>query len=82
MKAPYEYKRILSILDEYWLTQPEEEYVEVQMYFRKSDGQEQRKTIIWNPAEERRKQAEKDRARIERYWKFNHPKGETEWRKE
>ena len=46
----YEYKRILEILADYWLTEPEEEYVSVNMYFRHTDGQEQWKSIHWiNP---------------------------------
>ncbi len=43
----YEYRRILEILDDYWLTEKDEEVVKVRMYFKKSDGQEQEKVIIW-----------------------------------
>lgn len=44
------YKRILEILSDYWLSEENEEYVEVQMYFRHRDGQEQEKRITWrNP---------------------------------
>ena len=44
------YRRILEILDEYWLTEPDEEYVRVEMYFRHSNGEEQTKCIAWkNP---------------------------------
>lgn len=42
-----EYQRVLEILDDYWLTEPEEEYVRIEMYFRKADGQEQGKRIVW-----------------------------------
>lgn len=44
------YQRILQILEDYWLTEPEEAYVAVDMEFLKSDGQYQRKHIVWwNP---------------------------------
>lgn len=46
-KNEWKYKRILEILDDYWLTEKDEEYVEVAMYFRKHDGQEQAKHITW-----------------------------------
>ena len=49
-KGTYEYKRILEILDDYWLTEPNEESVEVTMLFIHSDGREQEKVIRWrNP---------------------------------
>lgn len=44
------YQRILQILEDYWLTEPEEAYVAVDMEFLKSDGQYQQKRIVWwNP---------------------------------
>lgn len=44
------YQRILQILEDYWLTEPEEAYVAVDMEFLKSDGQYQQKHIVWwNP---------------------------------
>ncbi len=43
----YEYKRILKILKDYWLTEPNEECVVVNMYFRHKDGREQWKRISW-----------------------------------
>ena len=44
------YQRILQILEDYWLTEPEEAYVAVDMEFLKSDGQYQRKRVVWwNP---------------------------------
>lgn len=50
MGKPYEYTRILEILNDYWIDEPDEEYVEVLMHFKKHDGQEQRKVIRWkNP---------------------------------
>ena len=46
-----EYKRIMEILDDYWLTEPNEDYVKIKMAFIK--GEEfQTKHITWrrNPA--------------------------------
>lgn len=44
------YKRILEILDDYWLTSADELLVNVDMFFAKEDGQVQRKSITWtNP---------------------------------
>lgn len=54
-KATYQYQRILDILEDYWLTEPDEEYVKVDMYFRKKNGEEQGKTIIWTSEEYREK---------------------------
>lgn len=49
-KDTNEYKRIMEILSDYWLSEENEEYVEVWMYFRHHDGQEQEKRITWqNP---------------------------------
>ena len=46
----YEYKRILEILEDYWLTEKDEDYVEVTLYFRHKNGDEQEKCIRWiNP---------------------------------
>ena len=45
-----QYKRILEILADYWLDEPDEAEVIVNMTFRKADGQEQAKRIVWrNP---------------------------------
>ena len=46
-RKPYEYQRILEILDDYWLSEPDEYEVIVEMKFLKSDGQHQEKCIIW-----------------------------------
>ena len=52
-KDTYEYQRILEILDDYWLSEPDEEKVVVEMRFRKGDGQTQEKYIEWwNPRED------------------------------
>jgi len=45
-----EYLRILEILDDYWLSNPDEAEVRVEMYFRHENGETQAKRIIWrNP---------------------------------
>ena len=46
-KNTYEYKRILEILSDYWITEPDEKRVVVTMYFEKKDGQIQEKQITW-----------------------------------
>lgn len=44
------YKRILEILNDYWLTEEEEFRVRVQMDFIKANGETQSKCITWqNP---------------------------------
>lgn len=44
----WQYQRILEILNDYWLDEPEETYVEVAMYFEKRRGKEtQTKHIRW-----------------------------------
>ena len=44
----WQYQRILEILEDYWLDEPEETYVEVAMYFEKRRGKEtQTKLIRW-----------------------------------
>ena len=49
-KESYQYKRIQEILEDYWLTEPDEAEVTVCMFFRKADGQTQLKRIVWkNP---------------------------------
>lgn len=46
----YEYKRILEILDDYWLTAKDEARVMCEMHFLKSNGEFQKKQITWvNP---------------------------------
>lgn len=48
--VPSAYKRILEILDEYWLSEPEELAVCVSMEFLKANGENQAKEIRWvNP---------------------------------
>lgn len=41
------YKRILEVLNDYWLSEPKELAVEIRMDFLKSDGQHQTKQIRW-----------------------------------
>lgn len=49
-KKSYPYKRIQEILDDYWLSEPDELKVRVRMDFIKADGQTQSKCITWvNP---------------------------------
>lgn len=46
----YEYQRILEVLDDYWLTEPDELAVEVRLEFLKANGERQTKVIRWiNP---------------------------------
>lgn len=49
-KESYPYIRIQEILDDYWLSEPDELKVRVRMDFIKADGQTQSKCITWfNP---------------------------------
>lgn len=49
-KKSYPYIRIQEILDDYWLSEPDELKVRVRMDFIKADGQTQSKCITWvNP---------------------------------
>lgn len=49
-KNEYEYQRILEVLDDYWLTEPDELAVEVRLEFLKANGERQTKVIRWmNP---------------------------------
>lgn len=45
-KNTWQYKRILEILEDYWLTEKEEDYVKVNLYFEKGE-ERQSKTIEW-----------------------------------
>lgn len=45
-----QFQRLMEILDDYWLSEPDEAYVSIDMEFMKSDGQYQQKRIVWwNP---------------------------------
>ena len=45
-----QFQRLMEILDDYWLSEPDEAYVSIDMEFLKSDGQYQQKRIVWlNP---------------------------------
>lgn len=45
----WQYKRIIEILEEYWVTEKDESFVKVEMHLVKGD-EDQHKTIIWrNP---------------------------------
>ena len=49
-KLSNEYQRIQEILEDYWLTEPDEAEVTVCMTFRHCDGSIQNKRIVWkNP---------------------------------
>ena len=49
-KKTYQYQRLMQILEDYWLSEPDEAYVCVDMEFMKSDGQYQAKYVQWfNP---------------------------------
>lgn len=44
------YKRLLEVIDEYWLKNEDEEEVQIDMVFRHKNGMEQRKHLWWrNP---------------------------------
>ncbi len=43
----YEYQRILEILDDYWLSERDEAFVQVNMAFIKENGETQVKHIYW-----------------------------------
>ncbi len=47
----YEYRRILEILSDYWLTVPDEKRVVVEMHFEKANGEKQEKRIVWKNTE-------------------------------
>ena len=54
-RQEYKYKRIMEILDDYWLTEPDELFVRVSMKFIKANGERQGKLIKWkNPNYERK----------------------------
>lgn len=49
-KKSEHYQRIIEILDAYWLSEPDELKVRVNMDFIKANGETQRKSIVWiNP---------------------------------
>lgn len=49
-KDDYRYLRILEILEAYWITEPEEKEVVVDMHFLNANGETQDKHIVWkNP---------------------------------
>ena len=49
-KDEYVYKRLLEILDAYWLEEADEAAVNIMLHFRHKDGQTQDKYLTWrNP---------------------------------
>ncbi len=53
-KDSNEYKRIIEILDDYWLTEKDEKFVRVEMYFQHSNGEQQSKCITWHNPQKRK----------------------------
>ena len=53
----WQYQRILEILEDYWVNCPDEAFVEVDMYFRKVNGEEQLKEITWQNPNFKRKES-------------------------
>ena len=46
----YDFRRVLQILWDYWISEKDEEYVYIEMHFRHKNGMEQEKVIQWiNP---------------------------------
>lgn len=43
-----EYQRIIEILDDYWISEPDEKEVRVTMMFTKNNGEHQEKCIVWH----------------------------------
>lgn len=41
------YQSLLDILDVYWLSEPEEMIVEIDLHFVKANGEEQFKNLVW-----------------------------------
>ena len=54
-----QYRRIQEILEDYWLSEPDEVEVVVCMNFIKADGQTQSKRIIWRNPNVKSKQPHK-----------------------
>ena len=49
-KRCYEFRRLMEILNDYWLTVPDEKFVKVELTFEKANGEKQHKVITWiNP---------------------------------
>ena len=49
-KDTIEYRRILEILNDYWVDEPDEAAVTVDMQFQHLDGKTQTKRVVWkNP---------------------------------
>lgn len=46
-KNSHEYRRILEIINDYWLSEPDAKTVTIEMCFEKENGEKQHKTIIW-----------------------------------
>lgn len=50
-KKTYEYFSILDFLETFWLSEPDEEFVRADLFFRHKDGREKTFSICWfNPS--------------------------------
>ncbi len=88
-ESTWQFQRILEVLHEYWLSCPDEAFVEVKMYFRNKDGEEQTKDIVWTspyllPKQKAKSDTETYRTfRFEQYaWSKEERRKYTEWAKE
>lgn len=54
-KKTWQYKRILEVLNEYWINEPDEKKVIVDMSFEKENGETQHKHIVWTKELPKRK---------------------------
>lgn len=54
-KKTWQYKRILEVLNEYWINEPDEKKVIVDMGFEKENGETQHKRIVWTKKIPKRK---------------------------
>ena len=46
-KKTWQYQRILEVLNKYWINEPDEKKVIVDMSFEKENGETQHKRIVW-----------------------------------
>ena len=52
------YQRVLEILQDYWIDEPEEALVKIEMFFEKANGEAQEKSITWKNPELEKEQWE------------------------
>lgn len=58
------YLDLMDILDAYWLSEPEEMIVEIDLHFVKANGEEQFKNLVWTNSKY------EDKARCFRFRKY------------